>query len=106
MVKKIKSGLLFSFVAVSALISLYGIYVVGLDFFDPNSVSFQILNLTHAQIILLDVAEIFIYLALLAYLIFWVVNRSKKKVILMSISIWIFTILTILIENSFTLKLG
>ena len=106
MVNKIKLGILYSFIAVSIFIALYVIYAVGLDFFDPNNISFQILNLSHAQIILLDMAEIFILLLLLAFLIIWIVKKNINKVILMSISIWVFTLLIFLIENSFRLKVG
>ncbi len=106
MINKIKLGLLYLFVAVSIFIALYIIYAVGLDFFDPNNISFQILNLTHAQIIILDIAEIFIFLTLIAFLVFWVVKKNMNKVILTRISIWIFTLLIFLIENSFRLKVG
>ena len=103
--KNIKIGLLYFLVSISVPLALYIVYTNILDFFDPNSISFQMLNLSDSKIYLLDLTEIWIYVALLVVLTVWLVKRNIKKVTIICISIWVFTLLVFFIENRLSLNI-
>ena len=101
---KIKIGLLYFFVAVSALLALYIVYNCVLDFFSTNTISFQIFNLSDSQIYLLDSIEILIDMVLLVVLTIWIIKKNIKNVTIISISIWAVAIFYFFVERLFYLK--
>jgi hypothetical protein len=104
MSKKIKLYFLYIFVPISVALALFIMYKNSLDFFDPNSLSFQMLDLTKGQIYILDLTEIWVYAALLVLLIMWITKKNIKWVTITSVSIWVFTLIEFLIENSLRFK--
>jgi hypothetical protein len=99
--KKFKIGLIYSFAIVSALFALFAIYRTALDFFDPNSISLQMLDLPKSSIYLLDFVEILVYLGLVVTLSIWTIKRNTRMMLIISISIWLFTFLEIFVESRF-----
>jgi hypothetical protein len=99
--KDLRSLLIYSFAIVSGIFALFVIYRTGLDFFDTNSISLQMLELSKSSIYLLDLVEILIYLALVVTLTVWTIKKNTRMMIVMSISIWLFTYLEIFVEAHF-----
>jgi hypothetical protein len=87
----IENAFTYLFVSISAIIALLSIYRSSLVFFDPlqMSASLQMFNLSEQQIVILDVIEISIYVALFILIVIGAITKYKKLMIWGSVSLWV-----------------
>jgi hypothetical protein len=95
MISNLKSILIYLFSAITAIVLLFIIYQISLDFSDPLHMEMtnQLMNLSYKQITILDKVELFIYSAFLIILSICVVKGNKKLLLIVSISIWVLMII-------------
>jgi hypothetical protein len=92
--------------AVSAAASVYIILFSATDFFDPESLSFQLSTLSRPQILILDSVAIVVHLLLLYFLYIYIKRRRVAIIYLLCAYIWVATIAQLLFEQSFQIKLA
>jgi len=98
--QSIKIALVYIFAIVSALVPMLFIRVLLDDFFNPNSITFQMIDLPESQILLFDGIVLAGYAILYAWLIIAAVKKNTKKMMIVGAAIWIYSLIMIFIDGN------
>ena len=85
----------------SYLLAFRIIYVNSVDFFNPNSIAFQMLNLPRSTILTIDILFIALHLIAITFMSISLFRRNLKMIVILSVSVWFLFFVQHFIESRF-----
>jgi hypothetical protein len=102
--KELKTGLQYFFGIISCALAIRVIYISVADFFDPNSILFQMLDLPLSAIYMLDSVVTIIFGVLTIMLLIFMYRGNVRRITVLSALVWLFVFLELYLENKFRIQ--